>query len=285
LLRGGRSGAAVSRPRRLTPAPPPALSWPTRLKAIRKLATRRDGYLLIKWSSDDVIQPRDEDYVMAPVLQVLERAEPEIGRLAAALAPGIERAPQALGGLADNDRFAGGDAFAAYALLQHWRPRRLIEIGSGHSTLIFRQAARDAGFDLHITCIDPEPNRSIDDAADVLIRHPVQQSGVAIGDELAAGDLLFIDGSHHAFNGTDVPYLFLEILPRVGAGVIVHVHDIMLPYEYPSLFTARGYNEQYVLAALLLGSSDWRPVLPIYWLHRRGRLPPGSSFWMRRSDR
>ncbi|HXP03188.1 MAG TPA: hypothetical protein VN808_03640, partial [Stellaceae bacterium] len=70
---------------------PPALSWPTRLKAIRKLAAGRNDYLLIKWSSDDVIQPRNEGYVMAPVLQVLERAEPEIDRMIEALGPGLER--------------------------------------------------------------------------------------------------------------------------------------------------------------------------------------------------
>ena len=272
----------MTRPRRLTAAP--ALSWPRRLKAIRKLAAGRDDYLLIKWSSDDVIAARGEDYVMAPVLQVLERAEPGIERLLAALGPNLERAPHALGALANNGHFTGCDAFAAYAMLQHHRPRRLIEVGSGHSTLIFRQAARDAGLDLHITCIDPQPRRSVGKAADVLIRRSVLDCGIDISGELRAGDFLFIDGSHHAFNGTDVPFLFLEILPRISAGVVVHVHDIMLPYEYPSLFTARGYNEQYVLAALLLGGSDWQPLLPVYWLSRRGRLPPGSSFWMRRSD-
>jgi hypothetical protein len=272
----------VTRPRQTVALP--ALSWPTRLKAIRKLAVGRDDYLLIKWSSDDVVQPRDKDYVMAPVLQVLERAEPEIDRVTAALGPGLDRAPQALGPLAENGHFAGCDAFAAYAMLQYLRPRRLIEIGSGHSTLIFRQAARDAELDLQIICIDPEPRRSIDEAADVVVRRSVLDCGIDIPGELGAGDMLFIDGSHHAFNGTDVPFLFLEVLPRVKPGVVVHVHDIMLPYEYPSLFTARGYNEQYVLAALLLGGSGWQPLLPVYWLSRRGRLSPGSSFWMRRRD-
>jgi hypothetical protein len=272
----------VSRPRRLTPAL--ALSWPTRLKAIRKLAAGRNDQLLIKWSSDDLLQPRDEDYVMTPVLQVLERAAPEIEHTLMALGPNLERAPQALGMLASNGHFTGCDALAAYAMLQHVRPRRLIEIGSGHSTLIFRQAARDAALDLHITCIDPQPRRSVDAAADVMIRRSVLDGGVDIPAELHPGDMLFIDGSHHAFNGTDVPYLFLEVLPSLKPGVVVHVHDIMLPYEYPSLFTARGYNEQYVLAALLLGGSSWEPLLPVYWLSRRGRLPPpGSSFWMRRS--
>jgi len=274
----------MTRPRRLTAASPAPLSWTTRLKAIRKLATGRDDYLLIKWSSDDVLEPRDEDYVMAPVLHILEREAPHIEQVLTALGPSFERAPQALGSLSSNGHFTGCDAFAAYAMLQHHRPRRLVEVGSGHSTLIFRQAARDAQLDLHITCIDPQPRRSVGEAADTLVRRSVLDCGVDIADELDAGDFLFIDGSHHAFNGTDVPYLFLEILPRIRAGVVVHVHDIMLPYEYPSLFTERGYNEQYILAALLLGGACWQPLLPVYWLSRRGRLPPGGSFWMRRSD-
>lgn len=273
----------MTRPRRQTAAPPTALSWPGRLKAIRKLAAGRDDYLLVKWSSGDAVAPRDENYVMAPVLQVLERAEPEVERLLAALGTSLERAPQALGSLADNGHFTGGDAFAAYAMLQHYKPRRLIEIGSGHSTLIFRRAARDAELDLHITCVDPQPRRSVTEAADVLVQRSVLDCGIDIAGELEVGDFLFIDGSHHAFNGTDVPYLFLEVLPKIRAGVVVHVHDIMLPYEYPPLFTARGYNEQYVLAALLLGGPHWQPLLPVYWLSRRGRLPSGGSFWMRRS--
>ncbi len=65
-------------------------------------------------------------------------------------------------------------------------------------------------------------------------------------------------------------------------GVIVHVHDIMLPYEYDALFSERNYNEQYLLAGLLLGGTDWEPLLPVYWLSRAGRMAHGASFWLRR---
>lgn len=262
----------------------PTLAWSTRLTAIRKLATRGRSYLLIPIKPGDLLQPRDENYVFAPVLQVLQRTEPDIAALLASLRPGFDRAKRMLGPLAENGHFFACDAFAAYAMIQHLRPRRLVEVGSGHSTRILRQAAREASLDLHITSIDPAPRREIDDVADAVIRRSVLAANIDIAGMLAAGDVLFIDGSHYAFNGTDVTYVFLEILPKIKPGVVVHVHDIMLPYEYSPLFTGRGYNEQYVLAALLLGSSIWQPLLPVYWLARQGRLSPGLSFWMRRAD-
>ena len=103
-----------------------------------------------------------------------------------------------------------------------------------------------------------------------------------IANALAPGDVLFIDGSHYAFNGTDAPFLLLEVLPLLKPGVVVHVHDIMLPYEYDTLFSERNYNEQYLLAGLLLGGNDWEPLLPVYWLSRAGRMAHGASFWLRR---
>jgi Methyltransferase domain len=260
----------------------PELAWPARLKAIRKLAIRAKPYLLIPIQPDTML-PRGVDRVFAPVLALLRQAEPEVEALLGALAPGLDRAQHALGSLADNEYFFGGDACVAYAMIQHLRPQRLIEIGSGHSTHIMRRAARDAGHALSITCVDPEPRRDIEDVADMVVRRSVLELGESVADGLADGDVLFIDGSHYAFNGSDVPFLLLEVLPRLKSGVVIHVHDIMLPYEYTSVYTARNYNEQYVLAALLLGGPAFQPLLPVYWLVRKGRLPAGGSFWMRRS--
>jgi predicted O-methyltransferase YrrM len=195
----------------------------------------------------------------------------------------MDQAKRSLGALTANPFFAGGDAEAAYAMIKELRPRRVLEIGSGNSTHIMRRAARDAGLDLHITCIDPVPRRTIDEVADVVIRRSVLDTeAVTLAAELEPKDILFIDGSHYAFNGTDVPFLLLEVLPRVKPGVIVHVHDIMLPFEYDALFSERNYNEQYVLAGLLLGGADWEPLLPVYWLSHDGRMAHGASFWMRR---
>jgi hypothetical protein len=106
---------------------------------------------------------------------------------------------------------------------------------------------------------------------------------------MSAGDILFLDGSHLAFNGTDTTRFFLEILPVLASGVLVHVHDIFLPYEYSELFSARLYNEQYLLACTLLDTAKWCPLLPVHYLERQGHLAdlaqPGAvntSFWMMR---
>jgi hypothetical protein len=127
------------------------------------------------------------------------------------------------------------------------------------------------------------PRREIESVADIVDRRSVLETDPAeLAAGLAADDVLFIDGSHYAFNGTDAPFLLLEVLPLLRSGVVVHVHDIMLPYEYDALFSARNYNEQYLLAGLLLGGSGWEPMLPVYWLSRAGRMAHGASFWMRR---
>jgi len=100
---------------------------------------------------------------------------------------------------------------------------------------------------------------------------------------LESGDILFHDGSHLVFNGTDTTHLFLEILPIVASGVIVHIHDISLPSEYLESFDFRGYNEQYMLAAFLLGGSDWEVLLPLSYLNAINVIGGGGmSFWMRK---
>ena len=101
---------------------------------------------------------------------------------------------------------------------------------------------------------------------------------------MQAGDFLFFDGSHLVVEGSDTQYVFLEVLPRLPKGVIVHIHDVNLPYEYRQFYRRWRYGEQYMLATLLIFSADWKPVLPVYWLEKCGRLPveddPGASFWM-----
>jgi methyltransferase family protein len=261
----------------------PDLSLKTRLHAIRKLATRSRSYLLVSIRPDDMIKPRPSGHTLAPVERRFEAARPTIEALLTRLAPAMEQARRSLGPLAANRFFAGGDAEAAYAMIKDLRPKRVIEIGSGSSTHIMRRAASDAGLDLDITCIDPEPRREIESVATVIQRRSVLETEPdALAAALAPDDVLFIDGSHYAFNGTDASFLLLEVLPLLQPGVIVHVHDIMLPYEYDALFSERNYNEQYLVAGLLLGGSDWEPLLPVYWLSRAGRMAHGASFWMRR---
>jgi len=257
----------------------PDLSLKTRLHAIRKLATRSRSYLLVTIRPDDMVKPRPAAHRLQPVEQRFEAARPAIDALLTRLAPAMEQARRSLGALTANRFFSGGDAEAAYAMIKDLRPKRVIEIGSGNSTHIMRHAARDAGLELHITCIDPVPRREIESVADNVLRRSVLETEPAeLAAGLEAGDVLFIDGSHYAFNGTDAPFLLLEVLPLV----VVHIHDIMLPYEYDALFSERNYNEQYLVAGLLLGGSNWEPLLPVYWLSRAGRMAHGASLWLRR---
>ena len=152
------------------------------------------------------------------------------------------------------DWFPRLDACAAYAMVRRERPRRIVEIGSGHSTRFMAQAVMDGGIATSFTCIDPQPRASI--------RHlPVQHVATLLDDadpalfaELADGDILFIDSSHVALPGTDCDRLFLDVLPRLPPGVWVHVHDVVLPDPYPPVMAQWEWNEQMMVAALLQGA-------------------------------
>ena len=101
--------------------------------------------------------------------------------------------------------------------------------------------------------------------------------------DLKPGDVLFYDGSHLVFHGSDVTHFFLRVLPRVAAGVFVHIHDIFLPNEYPEHFDLRYYNEQYLLAAMLTFPGPWEILAPVNYLKQKNVLSDGGcSFWMRR---
>lgn len=181
--------------------------------------------------------------------------------------------------------FPPGDKRLAYAVVGKYRPRLLIEIGSGHSTKFMRRSAQDHGIDLRIVCIDPEPRTDIRLVADEFIQASVQTVDLSLFDALRPNDILFLDGSHLVLNGSDCVHFFLNVLPAVPPGVLVHVHDIFLPFDYPyQLFVDCKSNEQYMVAMLLLNDPSWVPILPIHYAHSLGILPlGGGSFWMRRS--
>ncbi len=149
----------------------------------------------------------------------------------------------------NQDWFPRLDAAAAYAMVRSTRPRRIVEVGSGHSTRFLARAVADGGLATRITAIDPEPRASIEGLAVEWIRTPVQR--VAAFPPLGAGDILFIDSSHQLKPGSDLEFLLNAVLPLLPAGVRVHFHDIFLPDEYPQQWTWRRYNEQAAVAALI----------------------------------
>ncbi|WP_291975641.1 MULTISPECIES: class I SAM-dependent methyltransferase [unclassified Chelatococcus] len=147
------------------------------------------------------------------------------------------------------------DAAAAYALVRTLRPNRIIEIGSGHSTRFLARAVGDGGLPARITAIDPAPRASIKALPITHHAKVVEDIGLELITGLEAGDILFIDSSHVAMPGGDVDRLFLDILPRLAPGVVVHIHDVFLPDAYPAEWDWRGYNEQLVVGALIQGGS------------------------------
>ncbi|MGC4888899.1 class I SAM-dependent methyltransferase [Micromonospora sp. DT227] len=155
------------------------------------------------------------------------------------------------------------DALALYGFLVEHEPARYVEIGSGNSTKFARRAVRDHGLRTRITSIDPAPRASVDVLCDDVVRAPLERADLGLFDELDAGDVVFFDGSHRSFMGSDVTVFFFEVLPRLRPGVLVQVHDIMLPRDYPPQWRHRHYNEQYLLAAFLLAAPErWEIELP-----------------------
>ncbi len=172
----------------------------------------------------------------------------------------------------DNAWFSSLDAIVLYGLLASRKPSRYLEVGSGYSTKFARRAVRDTEGKTKITSIDPAPRAEIDSICDHIIRQPLETLEMYVFDDLEAGDFLFFDSSHRVFQNSDVTVFFMEILPRLKPGVIVHIHDVFLPFDYPTVWKDRYYSEQYLLAAYLLaGSSRIEVLLPLAYIGRDSR--------------
>jgi len=169
------------------------------------------------------------------------------------------------------------EAQALHAVVRHFKPRRLVEVGSGISTRCSLAAAamneRDGAPRCEITCIEPHPRPWLETADVRLIRDQVQHLDFALFEALEPGSLLFIDSSHTVKVGGDVNYLILEVLPRLRAGVIVHFHDICLPYGYPpDVLTALEQPQETVLLhAFLIGNRNVEILFSLSQLHHDRR--------------
>jgi predicted O-methyltransferase YrrM len=167
----------------------------------------------------------------------------------------------------------GLDSASLYALVRGRAPRRYVEVGSGTSTKFVARAKRDGGLSTHVTSIDPQPRADIDRICDVVIRRPLELADLAVFEGLEAGDMVFLDGSHRAFMNSDATVFFLDVLPALAPGVIVGIHDILLPWDYPPEWSERYYSEQYLLAAALLAEdARLRPLLPCHYVSTDAEL-------------
>ena len=158
----------------------------------------------------------------------------------------------------DQDWFPRLDAAMAYALVRRHRPPRIVEVGSGHSTRFLARAAADGGLATEIVAIDPAPRAALRGLRVEWLPQTAPACGLAPFQGLRAGDLLFVDSSHILMPGTDVDFLLNDVLPILPPGVLLHLHDIFLPDDYPASWSWRGYNEQSGVASLLDGR--WEPL-------------------------
>lgn len=174
------------------------------------------------------------------------------------------------------------DAIVLCVQLAMIRPKRYVEIGSGNSTKFARKLIQHLGLDTQITSIDPYPRAEIDLICDTVIREPLENLDIAFFADLDYQDMFFIDSSHRSFQNSDVTVFFLELLPALAKGLTYGIHDIFLPYDYPQFFIDRFYNEQYLLAAYLLGGPDDEIQFPCYYIARHSEeSKPFRDFGLR----
>lgn len=207
----------------------------------------------------------------------------------------------------NNNFWRGGDALVHYGLLRHFKPRRIVEVGAGWSSLLMAEALgrnqEEGSEPAVVDQIEPFPRKELLSAlpADWTLHEVIlQRADLELFDSLQAGDVCFYDGSHVARAGSDVVWFFFEVLPRLKPGVLVHVHDIFWPADYPDdwIFNrGQTWNEQYVLQAFLMYNNAFEPVIcnPILCQRRMGALEElfgetpetqhsGSSVWLRKTD-
>jgi predicted O-methyltransferase YrrM len=196
----------------------------------------------------------------------------------------------------NNEWFGSIDGDVLYGIIRHFVPEQILEIGSGFSSRLAARAIRDGELKTKLTCVDPHPRVEIEQCADEFIQGAVEDLPASeLASRLNAGDVLFIDSSHLITTGGDIQYLYLQLLPRLCAGVLIHAHDIFLPFDYPEELVRKrwAWNEQYLLHALLIGNAGFEILWPSYHVWRLDRekveaiigsqkfssLGP-SSFWM-----
>jgi predicted O-methyltransferase YrrM len=202
-----------------------------------------------------------------------------------------------------NDQYPALDAWVLEAVLRYLRPRQMIEIGSGYSSLVSARVNREfLSSSMRFTCVEPYP-RGFLQAGVPGISHlrveEVQDTPLELFERLGDGDVLFVDTSHTVKTGGDVAWIYGEILPRLSPGVVVHIHDAFIPGEYPQEWVMEGWgwNEIYLIKAFLAFNSGYRVIFGVRWMlqnrpelidrvfpgFREHRDRGGAALWLRRA--
>jgi hypothetical protein len=200
-----------------------------------------------------------------------------------------------------NDQFPCLDAEVLFCMIRHLKPEKIVEVGSGFSTLIMAEVNRRY-FEgaIQLRCVEPYPRQFLVDGVpgvSQLIRKKVQAVESGVFTALGAGDILFIDTSHVSKTGSDVNHIVFNILPVLSEGVFVHIHDIFLPDEYPKRWAideGRNWNEQYLIRAFLQFNQAFEIAFGAYYMASRhaeeilsvfpraSQFGFGGSLWLRR---
>jgi hypothetical protein len=197
----------------------------------------------------------------------------------------------------DNDAFLGIDPHVYYSMIRCFKPATVVEVGSGFSTLLGAQAARRNRTTRYV-CIDPWPREFVAGGVpDVeMVRQRVEETDIERFTQLRENDILFVDSSHVVRTGGDVNFMILEVLPRLAGGVVVHFHDIFLPFEYPQKWVLedhRFWTEQYLLQAYLAENDRAEVLFAVNYMSKmcpeelKAVFPNalwhgGASFWFRK---
>lgn len=202
----------------------------------------------------------------------------------------------------DNTWFKAGDAIVLYCMLRHYRPKRIIEVGSGFSSAVMLDVNELFLNDsVKFTFIEPNPDRLLnllrksDLRNTQIIKTHVQQVTLSLFHELEEGDVLFIDSSHVAKLGSDVNFIFFNILQQLKPGVLIHFHDVRWPFEYPQSAIEMGiaWNEAYFLRSFLQFNETFKILFFNDYMAKvhadimQNYMPkfmdwPGASIWLKR---
>lgn len=175
----------------------------------------------------------------------------------------------------DSPRYPAIDAWVLQAMMRHLEPARVIEIGAGYSSLVTARVNREfLGARVDFTAIDPYPLDFLESGVPGLTRlrkEQVQDTPFEVFEQLGPNDVLFIDTSHVVKTGGDVPWIYNQVLPRLRPGVVVHLHDSFLPWDYPEhwVFEGKGWNEPYLMQSFLVWNSAFEVLFGTYWMIRR----------------
>jgi len=202
---------------------------------------------------------------------------------------------------ADNPNFAPPEAITLYCMILHLRPKRIIEVGSGHSSTVILDALDEMG-ERGVTCTMIEPHAELlrsllepdDQRRITIVERPLQEVKTETFSSLRDGDILFIDSTHVSKTDSDVNHALGRVLPSLAPGVWVHFHDIFYPFEYPRkwVYQGRAWNEAYALRAFLQYNSAFRVeffLSYLWYIHREALASAmpllaanGSSLWLRK---